>query len=116
MNKYKEINFWFRLDNLKSDIRSFIFDNNSKPHSLKSLENGKINRTKITNKSDEICIESIGKGFSQQKRLFIHLTVSIGQTFFSRNFAIFSSPNSIIIIITIFYAKYGESWYRSSTI
>ncbi|RNA03522.1 hypothetical protein BpHYR1_024176 [Brachionus plicatilis] len=36
--KYKEINFWFRLDNLKSDIRSFIFDNNSKPHSLKSLE------------------------------------------------------------------------------
>ncbi|RNA33726.1 hypothetical protein BpHYR1_013473 [Brachionus plicatilis] len=34
----EEINVWFRLDNLKSDIRSFIFDNNSKSHSLKSLQ------------------------------------------------------------------------------
>ncbi|RMZ96760.1 hypothetical protein BpHYR1_006967 [Brachionus plicatilis] len=39
----QEINVWFRLDNLKSDIRSFIFDNNSKSHSLKSLEVSKKN-------------------------------------------------------------------------
>ncbi|RNA07971.1 hypothetical protein BpHYR1_000302 [Brachionus plicatilis] len=34
----QEINVWFRLEKLNLDIRSFIFDNNSKSHSLKSLE------------------------------------------------------------------------------
>ncbi|RNA45094.1 hypothetical protein BpHYR1_008708 [Brachionus plicatilis] len=68
MNKYKEINFWFRLNNLKSDIRSFIFDNNSKPHSLKSLEYWKGGRDR--RKTSECRILRIKEFRIKASRLF----------------------------------------------